>query len=88
MNCNCLEIRKSNCENLSSCKNISAAQDFKGRIRVDRRCGNDFLIPGTSDPSECDPDSANFCCSKWGFCGGDDEHCGCPECVNYRDKKK
>jgi len=66
-------------------KDLIAAQDFNGRIRTDRRCGNDFLIPGTSDPSECDPDSANFCCSKWGFCGGDEEHCNCPECVNYKD---
>ena len=24
---------------------------------------------------------------RWGFCGGDGEHCDCPECINYRENK-
>ena len=65
----------------------SLQADFIGTWRKDRRCGAEFPLPGGRGPTECDPDSGNFCCSKWGFCGGDGEHCGCPECVNYRDKK-
>merc|ERR1739844_798563 len=57
--------------------------DFIGRVRKDRRCGNEFPLADGS-PSECDPEAANFCCSKWGFCGPDSDHCDCPECVNYR----
>nr|ACO15391.1 Agglutinin isolectin 1 precursor [Caligus clemensi] len=60
--------------------------DFIGKVRNDRRCGPEFMIPGTNQPSECNPDTDNFCCSKWGFCGGDEEHCGCSECVNYRNR--
>eukprot|EP00092_Neocalanus_flemingeri_P002939 GFUD01003144.1.p1 GENE.GFUD01003144.1~~GFUD01003144.1.p1 ORF type:complete len:339 (+),score=94.64 GFUD01003144.1:521-1537(+) len=57
--------------------------DWEGRWRRDRRCGPDFPLPDGSGPTECDPDSDKFCCSKWGFCGGDGEHCGCEDCVNY-----
>ena len=51
------------------------------------RCGAEYPLPDNSGPTQCDPNSENFCCSKWGYCGGDGEHCGCPECVNYRDNK-
>lgn len=54
--------------------------------RKDRRCGADFPLPDDSGPTQCNPNSENFCCSKWGFCGGDEEHCGCEECVNYANK--
>lgn len=57
--------------------------DWVGTWRNDRRCGKDFPLPDGSGPGECNPDSAEFCCSKWGFCGGDEEHCSCPECKNY-----
>jgi len=60
------------------------ASDFVGKVRSDRRCGNEFPLPDGSGPSECDPNSANHCCSKWGYCGPDADHCDCPECVNYR----
>ena len=62
------------------------AADFigNGRVRNDRRCGPEFPLADNSGPSECDPNSANFCCSKWGFCGPDADHCDCPECVNYK----
>ena len=60
-------------------------RDWVGLWRKDRRCGPEFPLPNGSGPTECNPESENFCCSKWGFCGGDGEHCGCPECVNYRN---
>lgn len=47
-------------------RNFSA--DFDGKVRTDRRCGPEFPLPDGS-PSQCDPESANFCCSKWGYCG-------------------
>ena len=63
---------------------VSSSGDFKGKVRTDRRCGPEFpLLDGS--PSQCDPDSAeHFCCSKWGFCGGDAEHCDCPTCFNFK----
>lgn len=57
--------------------------DFIGKARKDRRCGPEFPQPN-GQPSQCDPESPNFCCSKWGFCGGDSEHCDCPTCFNYK----
>merc|ERR1711983_171266 len=63
-------------------------KDWEGTWRKDRRCGNEFPLPDGSGPTECNPDSEMFCCSKWGYCGGDQDHCGCPQCVNYRAKKK
>jgi len=62
-------------------------KDWEGFWRKDRRCGEEYPLPDDSGPTQCNPDSENFCCSKWGFCGGDEEHCGCPQCVNYRDTK-
>ena len=42
-----------------------AKSDFVGKVRNDRRCGLEFPLPGGKDlPSECNPDSENFCCSK------------------------
>jgi len=58
-------------------------EDFNGKVRNDRRCGPEYPQPD-GKPSQCDPESANFCCSKWGFCGGDVEHCDCPTCFNYK----
>jgi len=57
----------------------------EGKWRTDRRCGSDFPLPdGSGEPGQCNPNSeTEFCCSKWGYCGGDEEHCGCPECINY-----
>lgn len=60
-----------------------------GKVRKDRRCGKEFPLPDGSGVAECNGDSAGeFCCSKWGYCGGDAEHCDCPECVNYKAFKK
>ena len=47
------------------------------------RCGPSFQLPNGS-PTQCDPFGELYCCSKWGFCGDTNEHCECPECVNYR----
>merc|ERR1712226_1098055 len=59
--------------------------DFVGKVRKDRRCGKEFPLPGEKKlPSQCDPESDNYCCSKWGYCGGDAEHCDCESCFNYR----
>lgn len=61
-----------------------SADWVEGRWRTDRRCGADFPLPDGSGPGQCNPSSPDeFCCSKWGYCGGDEEHCGCPECINY-----
>ena len=54
-----------------------------GKVRADRRCGAEFPLEDGS-PSECDPSSVNYCCSQWGYCGGDGEHCSCPTCKDYR----
>merc|ERR1712117_99717 len=63
-------------------------RDWVGLWRKDRRCGPEFPLPDNSGPTQCNPDSAKFCCSQWGYCGGDGEHCGCPTCVNNRDINK
>ena len=57
--------------------------EFVGKIRTDRRCGQEFPLPDGS-PSQCNPNTENHCCSKWGFCGPDAEHCECAECVDYK----
>lgn len=63
---------------------VSTAELFVGRWRTDRRCGSEFPLPGDGAPAECDPASANPCCSKWGFCGPGADHCKCPTCKDYR----
>ena len=57
--------------------------EFVGKVRMDRRCGLEFPLP-EGGPSQCDPNTENHCCSKWGFCGPDAEHCDCEECVDYK----
>ena len=34
--------------------------------------------------AQCDPNSDYPCCSKWGMCGGSDQHCNCDHCIDYR----
>ena len=58
---------------------------INGKVRSDRRCGEEFPLSDGSI-SECDPNGANYCCSKWGYCGPGAEHCDCPECVDYRNE--
>ena len=56
-----------------------------GKVRSDRRCGEEFPLSDGS-VSECDPLGPNYCCSKWGYCGPGADHCDCPECVDYRNE--
>ena len=56
---------------------------ISGTWRSDERCGADFPQENGA-PAECDPDSSKFCCSEWGYCGNEDAHCLCDECVDYR----
>ena len=56
-------------------------------VRSDGRCGP--TVPQSDgSPSECNPETEFFCCSKWGYCGSTDEHCDCADCVNYRKSSK
>ena len=59
-----------------------------GRVRVDRRCGGGEFALDDGTPSECDGGSANPCCSKWGYCGPGEDHCGCPTCKDYRSPEQ
>ncbi len=56
---------------------------FRGNVRTDRRCGPEFLLPN-GQPSECDPNGDNPCCSQWGYCGPGADHCSCSSCKDYR----
>ena len=60
--------------------------NFGGKVRSDRRCGAGEFALDDGSPSECDGSSENPCCSKWGFCGPDADHCACEGCVDYRSK--
>ena len=56
-------------------------------VRSDGRCGP--TVPQSDgSPSECNPETEFFCCSKWGYCGSTDEHCDCADCVDYRKGSK
>eukprot|EP00058_Branchiostoma_floridae_P008272 XP_002593760.1 hypothetical protein BRAFLDRAFT_131810 [Branchiostoma floridae] len=50
----------------------------------DGRCGQGYP---TEDgrPAECDPDSGYPCCSSYNYCGNTTQHCGCLDCVDYRN---
>lgn len=61
------------------------ALSINGKVRSDRRCGEEFPLDDGS-VSECDPMGTNYCCSKWGYCGPGADHCDCPECVDYRNE--
>merc|ERR1740129_2360298 len=54
----------------------------ESKWRFDRRCGPNYpLFDG--GPTQCNPTSKNYCCSKWGWCGAqgdtpgdnDTDHC-------------
>ena len=70
---------------LSSCStSFKVLTSFGGNVRGDRRCGGGEFALQDGSPSQCDPTSENPCCSKWGFCGPDADHCACEGCVDYR----
>ena len=55
-------------------------------VRSDNKCGPEVpLEDGT--PARCDPDSAAFCCSSYGWCGGTAEYCSCETCKNYNPSR-
>ena len=58
--------------------NVQVVSGGAGGVREDGRCGAEF------DGAACDPNSAYFCCSAHGYCGGTGEHCSCDTCINYR----
>ena len=57
-------------------------------FRSDGKCGSNNPLPN-GEPAECDPSPSSeyFCCSKWGYCGSTEEHCDCPDCINYRNPR-
>ena len=56
-------------------------------VRSDGRCGSEVPLEDGS-PATCDPDSPDFCCSEFGYCGGTEEHCNCDTCVNYKEEEE
>jgi len=72
--------------NCDGCTTYRIKQDPEAKWRLDGRCGSTQLLEGK--PGECDPHSKDPCCSKWGWCGAEAEHCNCPTCVDYRIVKQ
>ncbi|XP_050728616.1 neuropilin-2-like isoform X2 [Eriocheir sinensis] len=67
-------------------KGCSVGTGPKIRWRADGRCGVNFpLGNGWDQPAECDPASDRPCCSDYGYCGNSLSHCGCPDCIDYRN---
>ncbi|XP_042239396.1 neuropilin-2-like isoform X1 [Homarus americanus] len=54
------------------------------RWRTDGRCGTHFPLANRT-PSECDPSSDRPCCSDYGYCGNSPSHCGCLDCIDFRN---
>ncbi|XP_078592912.1 peptidoglycan-recognition protein SC2-like isoform X1 [Branchiostoma floridae x Branchiostoma japonicum] len=52
------------------------------RWRSDGRCGPNYPAP-SANPGECNPNSADPCCSAWGWCGHESGHCDCSTCADY-----
>ena len=65
---------------------LTVLTNFGGKVRSDRRCGGGEFALDDGSPSECDGTSENPCCSKWGFCGPDADHCACEGCVDFRNQ--
>ena len=63
----------------------------ESKWRFDRRCGPNYPL-SDGGPSQCNPTSKNYCCSKWGWCGsqgdvpGDNDSDHCAGGVDYRNK--
>ncbi|CAL4125290.1 unnamed protein product [Meganyctiphanes norvegica] len=82
---------------LAQSKEVVPGQAAGVSWRADRRCGakntpsgefQHFALP-TGQTAGCDPNSENYCCSAWGYCGGEmdengDNHCDCATCINHR----
>ena len=63
----------------------------ESKWRFDRRCGPNYPL-SDGGPSQCNPTSKNYCCSKWGWCGaqgdtpGDNDTDHCTGGIDYRIK--
>ena len=75
----CVNIHIQFLGNGDDCGNITVTDG----VRSDGQCGPELPLEDGS-PSQCDPDSADFCCSAYGYCGGSDAHCSCDTCINYK----
>lgn len=53
-------------------------------VRADGRCGSNGPPLADGRSAQCDPQGEFYCCSKWGYCGNEDDHCNCADCINYR----
>eukprot|EP00058_Branchiostoma_floridae_P028571 XP_002614062.1 hypothetical protein BRAFLDRAFT_67353 [Branchiostoma floridae] len=58
----------------------------KKKWRDDLRCGVGYPADD-GNPAECDPDGEHPCCSVRNWCGGTTDHCDCPGCIDYRNKR-
>jgi len=58
------------------------------RWRDDFKCHSRYVILSYPEltPVECDPNSANPCCSVYGWCGQGYSYCRCRDCIDYREK--
>ena len=63
---------------------VKLVVDENQKFRSDGKCGEGNPLPNGS-PAQCNPSGKDFCCSKYGFCGGTDEHCQCDECIDYKN---
>jgi len=80
----CVDYRKHYSLNITSkLEEKEETIDENQAYRNDGRCGSEFKAPN-GEVAECNPVGEYFCCSKWGFCGMTEEHCNCPECIDYR----
>ena len=63
----------------------------ESKFRFDRRCGPNYPL-SDGGPTQCNPTSKNYCCSKWGWCGaqgdtpGDNDTDHCTGGIDYRIK--
>ena len=72
---------------------VSATKNGKkeSKWRFDRRCGPNYPL-SDGGPTQCNPTSKNYCCSKWGWCGaqgdtpGDNDTDHCTGGIDYRIK--
>ena len=55
--------------------------------RDDYRCGHRFPLQDGHTPAQCNPESEDPCCSEFGWCGKNKDHCNCKTCIDYRIAK-
>ena len=67
------------------CNLLSLYHITEIKWRPDKRCGKKYLLPD-GKPAQCNPAEplGAFCCSHYGYCGGNSAHCECTNCIDYR----